>query len=146
MGSDRQYNDSGQINHASRVENHSSVTSGQDQCDGADGYHCNSETAFKTRCSSSRSREQTPSDARINMSSVRRCLANEDVHVDGPSVEDSVAYLDSRLDLSLYDFRSDGTNTAPSSLHGSSISLRTDEDNTLSSSSQLLSSNGMLLI
>ena len=44
VGSDRQYNDSGQINHASRVENHSSVTSGQDQCDGADGYHCNSLT------------------------------------------------------------------------------------------------------
>jgi len=110
---------------------HSSVAATAATRDQHNDVASNSETAVKTYSSP---RSGTRSHPTVQTDALRR-LGDEDMDtdVDGPSAaEGSVAAMNS--DDELYDFRSDSMSVCSSSLNElEDISLRTDENSTLSS-------------
>jgi len=105
---------------------HSDIVAGPQQYDDAKRAQCEWETVVKTPCSSSQLERQTQARVATNDSSVRRCLPDEDVDIDGPATEESPAARNPELDL--FDFRS--TDGASSMSDSDIVSFRTDENET----------------
>jgi len=136
-------NDNRQMNQFSRRDQSHGSVSGQ--YERTRRFQHDSQTAVKTRCSSSQSRRHASSKFQTNTSSACRRLPGEDVDVDGLPTEDSATALNTDPE-DLFDFRSTvGISTGPSSPRGSygscsssenhrDISSGSDEDKTYKSS------------